>query len=102
MWRMAFDIGGTFTDFVLAGTDRPPRFLKLATTPDDPARAVLQGFERLLAEAGVEAAALSTVLHATTVATNAIIERGVPDRADHHGGFPRRADHRPAEALRDL
>ncbi len=88
MWRMAFDIGGTFANFVLAGTDRPPRFLKLATTPDDPARAVLQGFERLLAEAGVEAAALSTVLHATTVATNAIIERkGSPTALITTAGF---------------
>ncbi len=75
MWRMAFDIGGTFTDFVLAGPDTPPRFLKVASSADDPARAVVAGFERLLAEAGVTAAELDTVLHATTVATNAIIER---------------------------
>ena len=75
MWRMAFDIGGTFTDFVLAGPDSPPRFLKVASTPDDPARAVVEGFERLLAEAGIAAGQLATVLHATTVATNAIIER---------------------------
>ena len=40
MYRIAFDIGGTFTDFVLAAKDAPPRFLKLPTTPDDPARAV--------------------------------------------------------------
>ncbi len=88
MWRMAFDIGGTFTDFVLAGADLPPRFLKVATTPDDPAAAVIGGFERLLAEAGVEAAALSTVLHATTVATNAIIERkGSPTALLTTAGF---------------
>ena len=75
MWRVAFDIGGTFTDFVLAGADVPPRFLKVASSPDDPARAVVAGFGRLLAEAGVAAAELRTILHATTVATNAIIER---------------------------
>jgi N-methylhydantoinase A len=75
MWRMAFDIGGTFTDFVLAGPDTAPRFLKVPTTPDDPARAVLDGFARLVAEAGIEPARIRTVLHATTVATNAIIER---------------------------
>ena len=75
MWRMAFDIGGTFTDFVLAGPDVPPRFLKVASSPDDPARAVVTGFERLLGDVGVTAADLDTVLHATTVATNAIIER---------------------------
>ena len=75
MWRMAFDIGGTFTDFVLAAPRSAPRFLKLPTTADDPAVAVVEGFERLLREAEVSAEELSTVLHATTVATNAIIER---------------------------
>ena len=75
-WRMAFDIGGTFTDFVLAGPGGvAPRFLKVASTPDDPARAVVEGFDRLMAEAGLAAGALATILHATTVATNAIIER---------------------------
>ncbi len=75
MWRIAFDIGGTFTDFVLAGPGAPPRFLKAPTTPDDPARAVLDGFEQMLADAGLSAGDLHTVPHATTVATNAIIER---------------------------
>ena len=88
MWRMAFDIGGTFTDFVLAGPNLPPRFLKVASSPDAPARAVVTGFERLLAEAGVTAAELDTVLHATTVATNAIIERkGCPTALLTTAGF---------------
>ena len=75
MWRMAFDVGGTFTDFVLAGPGAPPRFLKVASTPDDPARAVVEGFDRLMADAGLDAGTVAAVLHATTVATNAIIER---------------------------
>ena len=88
MWRVAFDIGGTFTDFVLAGPDTPPRFLKIASSPDDPARAVIAGFERLLAEAGVAGAGLGTILHATTVATNAIIERkGCPTALLTTDGF---------------
>ena len=88
MWRVAFDIGGTFTDFVLAGADVPPRFLKVASSPDDPARAVVAGFGRLLAEAGVAAAELRTILHATTVATNAIIERkGCPTALLTTDGF---------------
>ncbi len=88
MWRMAFDIGGTFTDFVLAGPGAAPRFLKVPTTPDDPARAVIDGFERLLAQAGIEAAGIRTVLHATTVATNAIIERkGSPSALITTQGF---------------
>ncbi len=75
MWRIAFDIGGTFTDFVLAGPGAPPSFLKAPTTPYDPARAVLDGFEQMLADAGLSAGDLHTVLHATTVASIAIIER---------------------------
>jgi N-methylhydantoinase A len=72
---MAFDIGGTFTDFVLAGGDARPRFLKVASTPEDPALAVLDGIQVLLQQAGIQAGDIDTVLHATTVATNAIIER---------------------------
>lgn len=75
MYRMAFDIGGTFTDFVLAAKDAPPLFLKLPSTPDDPARAVIEGFATLLDAAGASGGDLDAVLHATTVATNAIIER---------------------------
>ncbi|MFZ9078253.1 MAG: hydantoinase/oxoprolinase N-terminal domain-containing protein, partial [Alphaproteobacteria bacterium] len=52
MLRMAFDIGGTFTDFVLAANGESPRFLKLPTTPDDPAKAVEEGFDMLLREVG--------------------------------------------------
>jgi len=75
MYRLAFDIGGTFTDFVLAAQERPPRFLKLPTTPEDPAVAVEEGIARLLEEAGAAGSDLEAALHATTIATNAIIER---------------------------
>ena len=88
------------------------RFLKVASSPDveHPARAVIAGFERLLAEAGVAAAGLGTILHATTVATNAIIERltarlveGCPTALLTTDGFRDDADHRRrgsgAEAL---
>ena len=88
MYRIAFDIGGTFTDFVLAASDAPPRFLKLPTTPDDPARAVEAGLARLLAEAGVAGQDLDAALHATTIATNAIIERkGAPTALITTAGF---------------
>ena len=77
MIRVAFDIGGTFTDFVLhddadgGGT----HFLKVPSTPRDPGAAVMAGLEVLLAKAGIEASAVGGVLHATTVATNAVLER---------------------------
>jgi N-methylhydantoinase A len=72
--RAAFDIGGTFTDFVLQGPSGI-RTLKVPTSQPDPADAVLAGFQRLLEEADLSADAVEGVLHGTTVATNAIIER---------------------------
>lgn len=74
MKRLAFDIGGTFTDFVYED-GRQVHLLKIPTTRDDPSRAVLQGIAQLETTAGLKAAELDVVLHATTVATNAIIER---------------------------
>ena len=74
--RVAFDIGGTFTDFVLEdGRAGALHFHKVPTTPGDPAKAVLEGLEALLRAAKVGFAEVSGILHATTVATNAILER---------------------------
>jgi N-methylhydantoinase A len=67
----AVDTGGTFTDVVVwsrAGV----RVLKLPSTPDDPARALLQGLGRALAEAGLERC--DVLVHGSTVATNAVLE----------------------------
>lgn len=72
--RLAVDIGGTFTDLVLAVGDTTISS-KLLTTPDAPARAVIEGARAILAEAGVAASALDLVIHGTTLATNALIER---------------------------
>ena len=74
MIRVAFDIGGTFTDFVLQDGGAS-HFLKVPSTPHDPGEAVLAGLERLFSLAGIKAAAIDSVLHATTVATNAVLER---------------------------
>jgi len=76
MMRVAFDIGGTFTDFVLEDVRAGAlRFHKVPTTPADPAVAVLQGLGALLHGARVSPAEVGGILHATTVATNAILER---------------------------
>ena len=76
MMRVAFDIGGTFTDFVLEdGRAGVLHFHKVPTTPGDPAKAVLEGLEVLLRNARIALAEVSGILHATTVATNAILER---------------------------
>jgi N-methylhydantoinase A len=62
------DIGGTFTDFIVAdGTNL--RLHKRPSTPDDPARAFVEG----LAELGITAP--DRLVHGTTVATNALLER---------------------------
>jgi N-methylhydantoinase A len=72
--RLAVDIGGTFTDVVLALPDRMFS-TKLLTTHAAPADAVISGTEMILGEAGVPAASLDLVIHGTTLATNALIER---------------------------
>jgi N-methylhydantoinase A len=74
MYRIGFDVGGTFTDFTLEGEGRLAH-LKVASTPDDPARAIAEGLTRLLAENGMAASAVTFVAHGTTVATNMAIER---------------------------
>ncbi len=76
MIRVAFDIGGTFTDFVLVDdASGEVAVHKVPSTPADPSRAVTDGMPALLAKAGVAAEAIGHLLHATTVATNAIIQR---------------------------
>ena len=72
--RLAVDIGGTFTDVVLETSDRA-HSIKLLTTPDAPERAVLDGVRTILAEAKVAASEVTLVVHGTTLATNALIER---------------------------
>jgi len=72
--RAAIDIGGTFTDVVLEhGTDRFTS--KVLTTPVAPEEGVLEGLDDVLLQAGVSASDISLMIHGTTLATNAIIER---------------------------
>jgi N-methylhydantoinase A len=72
--RLAVDVGGTFTDVVLAARDK--QFAtKVLTTPDAPERAILEGTRVVLAEAQLGLADIGIVIHGTTLATNAIIER---------------------------
>jgi N-methylhydantoinase A len=72
--RLAVDIGGTFTDLVLALPDRTLSS-KLLTTHAAPDEAVIAGTATILREAGIPAASLDLVIHGTTLATNALIER---------------------------
>jgi len=74
--RLGVDIGGTFTDLVwVDDATGEVRVGKLLTTPKDPAQAVEQGVLRLLEEAGALPEAVRALIHGTTLATNALIER---------------------------
>jgi N-methylhydantoinase A len=74
-WRVGIDIGGTFTDAALVdGETGQVRVVKVLTTPEDPARGFMTALERGLSECGAAGRDVAAVVHATTVATNAIIE----------------------------
>ena len=72
--RLAVDIGGTFTD-VAVERDGACHTGKVLTTPDDPVRGVLDGARLALARAGLAPGDVGAVIHGTTLATNALIER---------------------------
>lgn len=72
--RLAIDIGGTFTDLVLS-LDGRTISSKLLTTPVMPEQAVLEGTDAILRTANIPPSSLELVIHGTTLATNALIER---------------------------
>ena len=72
--RIAADIGGTFTDIVVALDGGAVATRKVASTPDDYARGVLQGIRELMAEHDLRLDCIGEVLHGCTIATNAILE----------------------------
>ena len=72
--RLAVDIGGTFTDIVL-DQGGATAATKVLTTHNAPERAVIEGLRGMLDGAGVPASRLDLVIHGTTLATNALIER---------------------------
>ena len=72
--RLGVDIGGTFTDVALEVGER--RFTaKILTTPQAPEEGVLAALRSVTAKAGVEAGQVALIVHGTTLATNALIER---------------------------
>ena len=73
-YRIGVDIGGTFTDVVLVGPDGTLRTKKVLSTPDDYARGVVDGMLELLDDGGVAPDEVSKVVHASTVASNAVLE----------------------------
>ena len=72
--RLAVDVGGTFTDIVL-NTPNTQTTAKVLTTTSTPEEAVIAGAKEVFASAGIDPASVDLVLHGTTLATNAILER---------------------------
>ncbi len=72
--RLAVDIGGTFTDLALEHDGRRST-IKVLTTPAAPEQGVMTGVRDILQSSGIAAADIGIVIHGTTLATNAVIER---------------------------
>ena len=73
-YRVGVDIGGTFTDIVLLGSDGTIHTKKISSSVGDYARAIVEGLAEVFAEAGLEGGMVEEILHGTTVAGNAILE----------------------------
>ncbi|MSO76808.1 MAG: hydantoinase/oxoprolinase family protein [Alphaproteobacteria bacterium] len=79
MYRIGIDVGGTFTDLVAVDPEGRATLAKSTTTPADPAIGVLEGLNRLAEALGYDRPGLlretERIVHGTTVATNALLER---------------------------
>src|SRR5215469_9242457 len=73
--RLGVDVGGTFTDLVLVTEDGRVITRKVLSTSGDYAEAIFAGIDDVLREADIAGASVEELIHGTTVATNAIIER---------------------------
>jgi N-methylhydantoinase A len=88
MYRVGIDIGGTFTDLLLMGEDGTAVIGKTLTTPGDPSLAVENALRPLLENGTITPSERGTLLHGTTLVTNALIERkGAPTALLTTNGF---------------
>jgi N-methylhydantoinase A len=75
MRLIGVDVGGTFTDIVLTDTDSNETTThKVASTPEDSSKAVLQGVREICSRAGIALGGVDHIFHGTTVATNAALQ----------------------------
>ena len=77
--RVSVDIGGTFTDLHLydPATERTHAF-KTPSTPSDPSVGLINGLQGITALAGLSLSDIGLILHGSTIATNAVLERKLP------------------------
>jgi len=88
MYRVGIDIGGTFTDMLLVGEDGGAVIGKTLTTPGDPSLAVEDTLRPVLENGTVKPGDRGTLIHGTTLVTNALIERkGAPTALLTTAGF---------------
>jgi N-methylhydantoinase A len=77
--KVGIDVGGTFTDFLVADDDGGVQVGKVLSTPQDPSIGLLHGLEEMAAERGQDLArfvgGISTIVHGTTVSTNVVLTR---------------------------
>ncbi len=75
MHQIGFDVGGTFTDLVVADSKSGIRTLKVLSTPDDYSRGILSGVAQLVGAGVLQPESVDRMVHAFTVATNALLTR---------------------------
>ena len=79
MFKIGIDVGGTFTDFVVAKDSESPRYFKTSSTPADPSEGALTGLRQVADAFALSLedllAATGLIIHGTTVATNTLVER---------------------------
>ena len=73
--KLAFDTGGTFTDLAMVDASGRIHLHKVLSTPHDPAEAVLRGIDEMLEKHAISGDTVTAILGATTVVTNAVLER---------------------------
>jgi len=78
-YRIGIDVGGTFTDFLLTSQDGESEIYKVLSTPEDPSLGLLKGISEMAEAHEVSLKAfikkVSTIVHGTTVTTNAVLTR---------------------------
>src|SRR5216110_332186 len=73
--RVGIDVGGTFTDIVFLSADGSVLTRKILSSPDDYSHTIRVGLQESIRDAGVAPGDVHEVMHGTTVATNAVLER---------------------------
>src|SRR5437899_11962970 len=73
-YRVGVDVGGTFTDIVLLGSDGTIHSKKISSSAENYAQAIVEGLAEVFRETGLRGDAIEEIRHGTTVASNAILE----------------------------